>query len=200
MGLRSLQRAAFTLVELLIVVMLVGILSALVLPNAMPSIHDDLVAAAQIVAADLSYGRSLAVLNNDIYQFTFDLPDNLYTLQYAGGNSALAALPPSPFHSPTDPATQYTVRLSQLPRLGLLVSLYDVQQLTPAPVEASTVTFNALGGTTQAQPTLIWLAAGVGTARRYISVSLNPTTGLATPGAFQGTTPTASQPSSGSGS
>jgi prepilin-type N-terminal cleavage/methylation domain-containing protein len=199
MGRRSRQRAALTLVEMLIVITLVGILSALVLPSAMPSIHDELVAGAQIVAADLAYGRSLAVLNNDSYQYLFDVTHNQYTLQYAGTNPTLAALPPSPFQSPQDPATQYIVRLSQWPRLSVPVTIYDVQQLAPQPIEATSVTFGPLGGTTQAQPIVIWLAAGVGAARRFISVSLNPTTGLATTGSFQATTPAASQPSGGSG-
>src|ERR1700676_4458527 len=161
-------RSGLTVVEMLIVVMLMSILAAVTLPSAMPSLHEQLVGAAQIVAADLSYGRSLAVLNNDTYQFLFDLGNNQYTLQYAGGNAALAVLPPSPFQSPQDLPTQYIVRLRQLPRVGVPVALYDVQQLTPAPVEASTVSFGPLGSTVQSQPTVIWLSAGAGTAKRYI--------------------------------
>ena len=185
---------------MLIVVLLMGILAAVTLPSAVPSVHDQLTAAAQIVAADLAYGRSLAVLNNDTYQYSFDLGNNQYTLQYAGSNSALATLPPSPFQSPQDPPTQYVVRFSQLPRVGTAVALYDVQQLTPAPVEATTVSFGPLGSTVQTQPTVIWMAAGAGSAERYISVSLNATTGLATIGSFQAVAPTAASatPSGGS--
>ena len=185
-------RSGLTVVEMLIVVLLMSILAAVTLPTAMPSLHEQLVAAAQIVAADLSYGRSLAVLNNDTYQFLFDRADNQYTLQYAGGNSALATLPPSPFQSPQDPATQYVVRLGQFPHVGVPVALYDVQQLTPAPVEATTVSFGPLGSTVQSQSTVIWLSAGIGSAERYISVSLNATTGLASIGSFQAAAPPAS--------
>jgi prepilin-type N-terminal cleavage/methylation domain-containing protein len=182
--------AGFTLVEIMIVVLLMSILAMAVIPSAAPSVHDELTSVAQILAADLAYGRSLAVLNNDHYQFQFDLTNNQYTLSYSGSNSALSTLPPSPFQSSQDPAGQYVVRLANLPRLGIPVTLYDVQSLTPQPVEAASVEFGPLGATTQTQPTVIWLSAGAGAAARYISVSLNPATGLATVGGFQATVPT----------
>jgi prepilin-type N-terminal cleavage/methylation domain-containing protein len=181
--------AGFTLVEIMIVVLLMSILAMAVIPSAAPSVHDELTSVAQILAADLGYGRSLAVLNNDRYQFQFDLTNNQYTLSYSGTNSALSALPPSPFQSSQVPAGQYVVRLANLPRLGIPVTLYAVQSLTPQPVEAASVEFGPLGATTQTQPTVIWLSAGAGAAARYISVSLNPATGLATVGGFQAAVP-----------
>ena len=65
--------AGLTLIELLIVVAVMGILAGLVLPSSNPSLHDQLRSAAQILAGDLAYGRSLAVTHNSRYQFTFDL-------------------------------------------------------------------------------------------------------------------------------
>jgi Tfp pilus assembly protein FimT len=191
--------AAFTLVEILIVVLLMGILAGVVITAAAPTFRDQLVAAAQIVAADLSYGRSLAVLNNDNYQFTFSLANNQYTLQYSGSNSSLATLPPSPFQSSQDPATQFVVRLGQLPGVGVAVEIYDVQELTPQPVEAATVQFGPTGATTQAQPTVVWLTAGTGLAQRYISISIDPATGLATVGSFQGAAPAVGSATAGTG-
>ncbi len=189
----------FTLVEVMIVVMLIGIMAAVVLTRpSTPTFRDQLVAAAQIVAGDLGYGRSLAVLNNDKYQFVFSTSGDQYTLQYSGANSALAALPPSPFQSPQDPANQYVVRLARLPSMGAPVTIYDVQQLTPAPVEATTVEFGPLGATTQAQPTVIWLTAGTGAAQRFISVSIDPVTGLATVGPFQAVVPPTGAAAAGS--
>ena len=188
---RPRSSAGFTLVEILIVIVVMSILAVAIIPSAAPSVTDQLTSAAQIVAADLAYGRSLAVLNNDRYQFQFDRQNNQYTLSYSGSNSALATLPPSPFQSSQDPASQYVVRLAKLPQLGVPVTLYDVQALTPQPVETTTVEFGSLGSTTQTQPTTIWLSAGAGTAARFISVSVNPSTGLATVGSFQGTIPPA---------
>ncbi len=179
----------FTLVEIMIVVMLMSILALAVIPSATPSVHDELTSVAQILAADLAYGRSLAVLNNDRYQFQFDLTNNQYTLTYSGSNAALTSLPPSPFQSSQDPSSQYVVRLAKIPRLGIPVTLFDAQSLTPQPVEISAVEFGPLGATSQTQPTVIWLSAAQGAAARYISVSINPATGLATIGSFQAATP-----------
>ena len=78
-------------------------------------------------------------MNNDRYQLQFDLPHNQYTLSYSGTNSgsnpAIAILPPSPFQSSQDPPNQYVVRLAKLPRLGMPVSLYDVQLSGSQPAE-----------------------------------------------------------------
>jgi prepilin-type N-terminal cleavage/methylation domain-containing protein len=195
---RPRHRNGFTLLELLIVVTLMSIIAAVALPSAAPSIGVQLSSAAEVVAGDLAYGRSLAVLNNDTYQFLFDLTDNQYTLEYSGSNPALATLPPNPFHASQDSATQFVVRLAQLPRLGVPVSLYDVQELTPSPVEATSLQFGPLGATTQTPPTVIWLTAGTGTAKRYLSITVNAATGLTTVGAITASTPATGAPSSGS--
>jgi hypothetical protein len=176
-----------------------AIMAGVLISATAPNVHDQLLSAAQIVAADLGYGRSLAVLNNDSYQFTFNAASDQYTLQYCGANPALATLPPSPFQSPTSSPTQYVVQLGSLPGASCPVAIYDVQQLTPAPIEATNVQFGPTGATAQAQPTVIWLSVGAGAAQRFISISIDPTTGLATVGAFQGTPPATGFASSGSG-
>jgi prepilin-type N-terminal cleavage/methylation domain-containing protein len=183
--------AGFTLVEILIVVALMSILAVAVIPSTAPSVHEGLTSAANIVAADLAYGRSLAVLNNDRYQIQFDLANNQYTLAYSGSNTTPPALPPSPLQPSNDPPNQYIVRLAKLPRMGMPVALYDVQLAGAQPVKTTTVEFGPLGATTATQPTAVWLSAGSGKAQRYISISINPATGLATIGPFQGAAPAA---------
>ena len=69
---------AFTLLELLLVVAIVGILVGVLLPDMQPAVYDQLRSTAQIVATDLAYARSLAVANNDNYRITFDLNNNQY--------------------------------------------------------------------------------------------------------------------------
>lgn len=190
MSRRPRYRSAFSLLELLIVVMLLSIMAAVIVPSAAPSVAAELTSVAEVVASDLTYGRSLAVLNNDTYQFLFDVADNQYTLEYSGSNSALATLPPNPFHASQDSATQFVVRLAKLPHVGPVVSLYDVQELTPSPVEATSVQFGPIGSTTQTPETVIWLTAGTGSGQRYLSVTINPATGLSSVGSIQAAAPT----------
>src|SRR5688500_11025606 len=92
------HRDGFSLVELLIVISLVGILTALVIPNAGTSLHEQLQSAADIIAADIAYARSLAVAGSSNYRLAFDTDANQYVLEHSGSNAALDALPPSPFH------------------------------------------------------------------------------------------------------
>jgi hypothetical protein len=51
------------------------------------------------------------------------------------------------------------------------------------------VEFGPLGETTQSEPTLVWLASGSGTIRRYIPISVNPVTGVSSIGDLQATSP-----------
>jgi prepilin-type N-terminal cleavage/methylation domain-containing protein len=193
---RSPPAAGFSLLEVLLVVALVGIMAAAVIPSAASNPYESLTSAAQILAADLAYARSLAIVNNDRYQIQFDLSNNLYKLVYSGTNPALASIPPSPFQSPEDSAGSYVVRLGKLPRIsGSPVALYDVQLAASQPTETTTIEFGPLGATTATQPTVIWFTTASGKAARFIEMTVNPSTGLATAGGFS-----ASAPGSASGS
>ncbi len=180
--------AGFTLIELLIVVALMGLLAGLVLPRADPSLHEQLRSAAQILVADLAYGRSLAVTNNSEYRFTFDLENNRYILEHSGANPALDTLPDSPYRSPNDPPHQQIVALEELPSLGSGVRIAGVAQGSP-PQPAAEVEFGPLGETTGMKETIIWLAAGAGSTTRYVELHVNPVTGLTTVEPYSGTGP-----------
>jgi Tfp pilus assembly protein FimT len=163
---------------MLIVVSLIGILAASVLPSTSPSLHEQLHASAQVVASDLAYARSLAVTNNSQYRITFNTGANSYVLTHTGASSTLDVLPPSPFRSSADVATEHTVTLSELPQLGTPAVLAAVHAGVDSPSSTTTIEFNALGGTTRTQETVIWLGAGAGGDRCYLSVRVNPITGL----------------------
>jgi hypothetical protein len=53
----------------------------------------------------------------------------------------------------------------------------------------SDVEFTPLGGTTRAQQTVIWLTCGSSAERRFISIEVNPATGLAEIGPLTKTLP-----------
>jgi prepilin-type N-terminal cleavage/methylation domain-containing protein len=183
--------AGFTLVEVLMVVLVVSVLAAIALPTMNPGIHDRLQTAAQVIAADMAYGRSLAVTNNDSYTFTFNVPGNLYTLQYAGSNTALATLPSSPFYSAADTAKSQVTNLANLPMLGVPVQLYAVGTAGSSPTPVTQITFGPYGQTSQSAETDIWLTDGTGSSQRYMMVAVNPVTGLASVENFQASPPPA---------
>jgi prepilin-type N-terminal cleavage/methylation domain-containing protein len=181
---RTAGRAAFTLLEVLLVVAAIGILSALLIPSTQPNLYEQLDSTAHIVATELAYGRSLAVSNNGPYRFTWDLPNNRFFLQYAGTNSALQTLPTTAFRAPGDPADRHIIDLNDLPHIGPTVQIAAVASGGNSITPITTLDFGPLGGTVSAAPTTIWLSAGSGEGARYISLAVNPVTGLVSIGPF----------------
>lgn len=184
------KNAGYSLIELLMVVTIMGIFAAMAIPNATPSLHDQLEGVAQTIASDIAYARNLAVVNNSTYCFTFDIPNNQYILKYSGTNSALNNLPASSLGSPGDPPTQQTVQLANLPHIGGSVQLYAVYSLATPAQSVTTLEFGALGQTTRSGSTVVWLSAGAGEATRYLSILVNPVTGLTWIQNFQAVQPT----------
>ncbi len=183
------RRSAFSLVELLIVIVLTSILAQLAISAATPTIYDQLTSTANIIAGELAYARSLAVGNNGTYRFDIDTTNNQMVMRYTGSDSSLTTLPLSPYRSSTDPPDQYIVALANLPRMGMPVNLLGAQAVGTATATITSVEFGPYGSTTQTNQSLIWLMAGASTARRYVSVSVNPVTGLAATGAFTNVAP-----------
>lgn len=73
--------AGFTLIEMIIVLMIIGIISAISLPvykKIKPSI--DLNAAAREIASDLRYAQQLAVTEQVIYAVEFDIAQKQYAI------------------------------------------------------------------------------------------------------------------------
>ena len=192
--------AGFSLIELLIVVSLMGILAGILIPRFQPSIHEQLQGAGHLVAADLAYARSLAVANDSTYQIQFEGDTNQYVLKHDGANAMLDTLPASPFRMPNDLPNEQTTDLDELPQVGPTVVLTAMHTGATPPVPVDTVRFGPLGGTTRSEETVIWLSCGVDQSARFLSVHINPVTGLATVGKFTGTAPPAATLLAGGGS
>jgi prepilin-type N-terminal cleavage/methylation domain-containing protein len=169
---------AFTLLELLIVVAIIGVLAGMMVPNSNPDAYTRLESVAAIVGRDIEYARNLAVTNSDNYKVTFNVANDECVLTHSGSNASLDALPITPLHRASDPPNQQTVSLDNLTHVGGAVSLVAVWELTSPPQVVSDIEFQSLGETVRAEPTLIWLATGAGAGARYLAVRVSPITGL----------------------
>ena len=176
------RSAAFTLIELLLVLAVLGVLIGVAMPRSEPSLYEQLRASARLLGAELAYARSLAVDNNSTYRVTFDVTSNRLVLEHSGSNSTLNKLPQTAFHLPGDPPNQHIVNLSDLPNLGMAVQLVGAAVGTSSYQYAASVEFRSLGETTSASPTTIWLSVGSGEMRHFITLTIDPITGIASVG------------------
>jgi prepilin-type N-terminal cleavage/methylation domain-containing protein len=181
---------AFTLIEVLIVISLMGILAATIIPNVNPSMREELYAAAEVIEADLAWARTLAVTNNSTYRVTFSTTLHQYDIQHSGSRTALNTLPVTPFTPAASTATKYLVQLTSLTEVSLPIELAGVQTLGSSVQNVTTLEFNSLGATTSTADTKIWIATGNSPERRYLGVRVNHATGLTWVEDFQSTLPT----------
>ena len=89
---RSSRRGGFTLVEILAVIVILGIASAIIVPNM--GTRDDMraAAAARTLVADLIYAQNQAITTGKWVYVKFDTANNKYTLlstASSGGDVAL---------------------------------------------------------------------------------------------------------------
>lgn len=183
------KQTGFSLIEMLLVISVMAILAGLVIPNSNPTIHDQLQATAQIMAADLAYARSLAVTHASRYQVEFDTSENRYVITHSGANPSLDELPDSPYRNPDDLPEEHAVDLDSLPHMGPTVEIAAAAEIGSTPEMVDTVEFGPLGETTAGGYTVVWLAAGTDSSKRYIMLYINPVTGLTTIGTFSATGP-----------
>ncbi len=178
-GLGRRSRSGLSLIEVLITLAIVSVLAAMLIPQMGQHVPDQLMAVSEIVASDLEYARSLAVVNNSKYQITFSTAQSRYVLRHSGENTLLHALPISPFRKVTDGPDQQTTDLLSLPLAQPPVLLFSVVATGGTLASVSDVEFTHLGGTTRTESTVIWLACGSGSERRFVPITINHVTGLA---------------------
>jgi len=176
-----------TLVEVMIVVLIMGIVASSLITSFGANSPDSLKAAAQILAADLDYARSLAVSNSSTYQIEFR--NDAYVLSHSGSNSALNNLPENAFRRPGDDRTTLVVAFDELPSLGNSISIVAAVTDDPSPEIVSKVEFGSFGQTTETQPTLVWLSTAGGTSQLYLPIHIHPITGMAELGEISATPP-----------
>ncbi len=169
-------RCGFTLIELLIGILLIGILSALLIPSFQPNQIEILRDTAQLVASDLRLTRSLAVTNDTEFTITFDTSTNKYVFSQSGGATVLDEIPRQAFTRQDDQSGELTQYLEDLPSMGTPPQLYVVVDGTGARVNS--IQFESLGNTSRAESTTIWITVGSDDNQRFISVTVDPVTGV----------------------
>ena len=187
-------RRAFSLVEMLIVIAIVGILLAVASPYLSSDVPQQLQMAADSVASDFTYARGLAVANNSSYKFTFNVSASTYVLQHSGASAALNKLPSSPFHTFNAGQTEQTADLSKLPMLAGSVKIAAVKKNPASPSDVTDLEFGPLGSTARPEATLVWLVSNSTGTKMYIPITVNATTGIVDVGDVQAATPSGITP------
>jgi len=104
--------AAFTLVEILIVVLVMAIAAAIIIPNIGTAADSQVISAARVLQADVEVARSLAVTTQRPHSLVFS-PDRCsykVVANYGGGAYASAVA----VAHPVNPRTLFEVTLADL--------------------------------------------------------------------------------------
>jgi type II secretion system protein H len=73
--------AGFTLIEMMIVVVIIGIAAAMAVPMISSGASFQVRSAANLVAADLEYAKSMAISRGQPYKVVFDATDESYQIK-----------------------------------------------------------------------------------------------------------------------
>jgi prepilin-type N-terminal cleavage/methylation domain-containing protein len=163
-------RRAFTLVEILMVVVILGILAAIIVPQI--GARDDLrlASAARVIIADLSYAQSMAITSQRKHFVAFDAN------QFAIQSRTSDLVDPTDIVHPVNPGN-YVVSFTSGPLAGVSI-------IESTFGDTSTLAFDELGSplsydsasditTTLSSPGVIRIQSG----DRIMTISIEPYTG-----------------------
>ena len=178
----SAKRDAFTLSEMLICVVIVGLLASVVMPALNNSNTQALEGVARVMASDLATARAAAIRYNTEWAVQFSLENCTYTLVCTGTGNPPALK--NPLAGKAAQAGAYIVEIRRIaapPRgtNGVRLAGVVLKSTQAVPTSVTDVKFGALGGTGPArnQDTIIWLTQGSGAATRYVRLTVSWVTG-----------------------
>lgn len=157
---------AFTLAELIIVVVIISIAALLAVPMISSAADSQVRSAANMIAADLEYAKSMAISRQEDYSVVFDVGSNSYEIQDESG---------SVIDHPVKVETFFSVTISDDSRLGDVVLNSAVFDST------STVTFDYLGTPSNGSGTPLNSGSIVLEAGDFsMTITVQPVTGFLT--------------------
>ncbi|MBN1359924.1 MAG: GspH/FimT family pseudopilin [Sedimentisphaerales bacterium] len=129
--------AGFTLIELMIVVVIIGLAAAIAVPMMSSAASFQIRAGANMVAADLEYAKSLAISRGQYYSVVFDPVNETYRIEDKYGAAVSHPITKDP---------SYVVDFrnnSRVDRVDIVSAAFDGQ---------TTVTFDYLGSPYSGSP------------------------------------------------
>ena len=159
---------AFTMVEIIIVVVIMAIAAMMVVPMFSSAGSIQLSSAANTVAADLEYAKSLAISKGQNYSVVFDTDADSYLIADSDGTTIAHEI---------KKGFDYIVSFgsgSYLDKVGITTAVFE-----PGP--SSTISFDYLGCPYSGSGTA--LNSGIitlGTGTSSITISVEPVTGFIT--------------------
>ncbi len=157
------QDSGFTMIEILVVVVIIGIAAMLVVPMMSAAASMQIRSAAKMIAADLEYAKSMAISRQKIYAVVFD--DSAESYQIEDPNGIIA--------HPVRKGFQYVVNFSNDSRLDK-VDIANVDFDSTSKVKFDYLGSPKNGSGTDLNSGVITLQAG-GTS---ITINVEPVTGF----------------------
>lgn len=176
------QSAGFTIIELMIVVVFLSIAVAMLLPQMNATFDQQAIASARVLVSEFEYARNMAVANNSKYRLSVDSATDQFILEHTGSNSSLDTLPSGPFRSSADSSTQRVTQLASLPGISTAATFVAMYADGDSQTAVNTVEFGSLGETSRTETTVLTISVGDGDAKRYVTLTINPVTGIVTLG------------------
>jgi len=123
----------FTFIEILIVIVLIGITAMIAVPMISSSASMQIYSAANMIAADLEYAKSMAISRGQNFSVVFEKENDSYSIKQEGSEE--------PIQHPVKKGFPYTVNFQSDSRLDQV----DIFDAVFNPNSSTTITFDYLG-------------------------------------------------------
>ncbi|NMC21507.1 MAG: hypothetical protein GYA33_13930 [Thermogutta sp.] len=157
--------------------MILAVILAVAWPSFQPSRHEQLRAAAEIVAAELWQARDYAITFNSRYRVVFDVPGNRLYWKHSGDNPALDVLPEDAVLGGSDDPKIRILDLGERSAVIGRVRLVGAADFDASAKPAEFVEFGPTGSLQAARQATIWLTDGAQPSPRYVSIIIDGVTG-----------------------